>query len=36
LVLWVAGTIPLLGLMIEGHGAIIAMGVKVALLAKQI
>jgi hypothetical protein len=36
LVLWVAGIIPLLGLMIEGHGAIIAMGVKVALLAKQI
>jgi uncharacterized membrane protein YwaF len=36
LVLWVAALIPLLGLMIEGHGAIIAMGVKVALLAKQI
>jgi predicted membrane channel-forming protein YqfA (hemolysin III family) len=36
LVLWVAGITPLLGLMIEGHGAIIAMGVKVALLAKQI
>jgi hypothetical protein len=36
LVLCVAGIIPLLGLMIEGHGAIIAMGVKVALLAKQI
>jgi uncharacterized membrane protein YwaF len=36
LVLWVSGMIPLLGLMIEGHGAIIAMGVKVALLAKQI
>ncbi len=36
LVLWVAGIIPLLGLMIEGHGAVIAMGVKVALLAKQI
>jgi hypothetical protein len=36
LVLWVAAIIPLLGLMIEGHGAIIAMGVKVALLAKQI
>ena len=34
LVLWVSGMIPLLGLMIEGHGAIIAMGVKVALLAK--
>jgi hypothetical protein len=36
LVLWVAAIIPLLGLMIEGHGAIIAMGVKVALLAKHI
>ncbi|HEY4416665.1 MAG TPA: hypothetical protein VGO57_13325 [Verrucomicrobiae bacterium] len=36
LVLWVSGLIPLLGLMIEGHGAIIAMGVKVALLARQI
>lgn len=36
LVLWVAGLIPVLGLMIEGHGAIIAMGVKVALLAKQL
>lgn len=36
LVLWVAGLIPLLGLMIEGHGAMIAMGVKVALLAKQL
>ena len=36
LVLWVAGLIPLLGLMIEGHGAIIAMGVKLALLAKQV
>jgi uncharacterized membrane protein YwaF len=35
LVLWVAGIIPLLGLMIEGHGATIAMGVKVALLAGQ-
>lgn len=35
LVLWVAGIIPLLGLMIEGHGAVIAMGVKMALLAKQ-
>ena len=34
LVLWVAALIPLLGLMVEGHGAIIAMGVKVALLAK--
>ncbi|HEV2327939.1 MAG TPA: hypothetical protein VGY56_04015 [Verrucomicrobiae bacterium] len=36
LVLWVSAIIPLLALMIEGHGAIIAMGVKVALLAKQI
>jgi hypothetical protein len=36
LVLWVAAMIPLLGLMIEGHGAIISMGVKVALLAKQL
>jgi len=36
LVLWAAAIIPLLGLMIEGHGAIIAMGVKVALLAKHI
>jgi hypothetical protein len=35
LVLWVAALVPLLGLMIEGHGAIISMGVKVALLAKQ-
>lgn len=32
LVLWVAALILLLGLMIEGHGAIIAMGVKVGLL----
>lgn len=36
LVLWIAGMIPLLGLMIEGHGAIIATGVKVALLAKHL
>jgi hypothetical protein len=36
LILWTSGIIPLLGLLIEGHGAIIAMGVKVALLAKQI
>jgi len=36
LVLWVAALIPLLGLMIEGHGAVIAMGVKVALLAKHL
>ena len=33
-VLWVAGAIALLALMMEGEGAIIAMGVKVALLAK--
>jgi hypothetical protein len=33
-VLWVAGAIVLLALMMEGEGAIIAMGVKVALLAK--
>ena len=33
-VLWVAGTIALIALMMEGEGAIIAMGVKVALLAK--
>ncbi len=33
LVLWVLAVIALLGLMIEGHGAVIAMGVKVALLA---
>lgn len=35
LVLWVAVMVCVLGLMIEGHGAIIAMGVKVALLAGQ-
>jgi uncharacterized membrane protein YwaF len=34
LVLWVAALIPLLGLMMEGHGAVIAMGVKLGLLAK--
>lgn len=34
LVLWVAALIPLLGLMIEGHGAVIAMGVKVGLLGQ--
>jgi heme A synthase len=34
-VLWVAAAIVLLALLVEGHGAIIAMGVKVALLAKQ-
>jgi hypothetical protein len=36
LVLCVAALIVLLGLLIEGHGAIIAMGVRVALLAKHI
>ena len=35
LVLWVTAGIVLLALMVEGHGAIIAMGVKVGLLAKQ-
>jgi hypothetical protein len=34
-VLWVTCGIALLGLLIEGDGAIIAMGVKVALLAGQ-
>jgi hypothetical protein len=34
LVLWVAALIPLLGLMIEGHGAVIAMGVKTGLLSQ--
>ena len=34
LVLCVAAMIPLLGLMIEGHGVIIAMGVKVGLLGQ--
>jgi hypothetical protein len=33
-VLWAASGVALLGLMIEGNGAIIAMGVKMALLAK--
>lgn len=33
-VLWVAALIVLLGLMVEGDGAIIAMGVKVGLLAR--
>jgi hypothetical protein len=33
-VLCVAGLIALIALMMEGEGAIIAMGVKVALLAK--
>ncbi len=35
LVLWVAAMVPLLGLMIEGHGAVISMGVKMGLLAGQ-
>jgi len=34
LVLWVAATVVLLALLVEGHGAIIAMGDKVASLAK--
>ncbi|MBY4677592.1 hypothetical protein [Marinobacterium arenosum] len=34
LVLWLSGWIVLLGLAMEGAGALIAMGVKVALLAK--
>ena len=34
LVLWVAGLMVLLALTIEGEGGLIAMGVKVALLAK--
>ena len=33
-VLWVAGMIVLLALMMEGHGAMIAMGVKMGLLAR--
>ncbi len=33
-VLWVAGMVALLALMVEGDGAIIAMGVKVGLLAR--
>jgi hypothetical protein len=33
-VLWVAGIIVLLALMMEGDGAIIAMGVKMGLLAR--
>ncbi len=33
-VLWVAGMVVLLALMVEGHGAIIAMGVKMGLMAK--
>jgi hypothetical protein len=35
LVLWVSGLTALLALLMEGDGAIIAMGVKVALLMKQ-
>jgi len=34
LVLWVAGIIVLLALMMEGNGAVIAMGVKMGLLAR--
>lgn len=33
-VLWVAGMVALLALLMEGEGAIIAMGVKVGLLAR--
>ena len=33
-VLWVAGMVVLLALMVEGDGAIIAMGVKMGLMAK--
>ena len=33
-VLWVAGLIILLALMMEGDGAVIAMGVKAGLLAR--
>ena len=33
-VLWVAAMVVLLALMMEGDGAIIAMGVKVGLLAQ--
>jgi hypothetical protein len=35
LVLWVAAGIVLLALLAEGHGAMIAMGVKMGLLAHQ-
>ena len=35
LALWVSAMVAVLGLMIEGHGAIISMGAKVALLATQ-
>jgi|ERR1035441_2111788 hypothetical protein len=33
-VLWVAGMVVFLALMVEGHGAMIAMGVKMGLMAK--
>ena len=33
-VLWIAGIIVLLALMMEGDGAVIAMGVKMGLLAR--
>jgi hypothetical protein len=35
LVLWLTAGIALLALMVEGHGAIVAMGVKMGLLAGQ-
>jgi len=34
LVLWLTAGIALLALLVEGHGAIIATGVKLGLLAK--
>ncbi len=36
LVLWASALVVLMGLAMEGAGAIVSMGVKVALLAKQI
>jgi hypothetical protein len=36
MVLWVSGLVVLMGLAMEGAGAIISMGVKVALLAKLV
>ena len=36
LVLWTSALVVLMGLAMEGAGALISMGVKVALLAKQI
>ncbi len=36
LVLWVSGLVVLMGLAMEGAGAFISMGVKVALLAKPV